>query len=532
MDIETIPIEKLNPYERNPRMNDEAVPLVAESIREFGFLVPIVIDADGVIVAGHTRLKAAQSLGLTEVPCIRASHLTPEQVRAFRLADNRTAEEAMWDVDALFSELEGLDLAMDALGFNEGWLDDLTVDWGEDTEQGTEGVSEPVEEPRAPLPPVEEDEPPTLEEVGTVTQPGDVWILGDHRLMCGDSLKREDVDRLMDGEKAVLCFTDPPYGMHKEGDGVMNDNQSQDDLLEFNLAWLPLAMNALTDVGSCYVWGTDESLMDIYSAFVKPEARKARLTFRALLTWAKKDCPGITSPLMRTYPVIDEKCLFWMKGVQGFQNTTDQYYEGWEPIRQYLLESRLAMGWDVPTMKRIAGHSDLSRDHWTSKSQFSLPSQTVYETLKAEAEKQRREKGLENDAFKLEYRQLKDMWDGCKAGASVIRFEFYSTRAFFDNTHDSMTTVWNFDRVRGEDREECGGHATPKPVALCARAVRSSSREGDLVLDLFGGSGSTLMACQQTGRRCNVMELNPYFCDVIVARWEKFTGLKAERVTP
>ena len=178
--------------------------------------------------------------------------------------------------------------------------------------------------------------------------------------------------------------------------------------------------------------------------------------------------------------------------------------------------TRLAMGWDVPTMKRIVGHSDVNRDHWTGKSQFNLPTATVYNALKAEAERQRKEKGIHNDAFKREYDDLKR--------------EYYSTRAYFNNTHDLMTNVWHFPRTSAEERELTGGHASPKPLALCARAIKSSSREGETVLDLFGGSGSTLIACEQLNRRCFTMELDPRYCDVIIKRWETLTGKKAVKL--
>lgn len=284
--------------------------------------------------------------------------------------------------------------------------------------------------------------------------------------------------------KADMVFTDPPYGMK--------------------------------DVGSWYCWGIDEPLMDIYSHILKPMAKQQKVTFRNLITWDKGNGQGQNSADFRMYPIADEKCLFVMCGVQGFNTNKDNYFEGWEPIRDYLLSSRLAMGWDVPTMKRIAGHSDLFRDHWTNKSQFNMPTKEVYNKLKAEAERQRKEKGIANDAFKREYDEIKR--------------EYYSTRAYFDNTHDNMNNVWHFDRTSAAERELTGGHATPKPIALCARAIKSSSREGETVLDVFGGSGSTLIACEQLNRKCRTMELDPHYCDVIIARWEKFTGLQAELI--
>jgi hypothetical protein len=263
--------------------------------------------------------------------------------------------------------------------------------------------------------------------------------------------------------------------------------------------------------------------MDIYAHIIKPMVKRNEATFRNLLTWDKGSGQGQNSEDFRMYPIADEKCLFVMAGVQGFNTNADNYFEGWESIRDYLLKSRLAMGWDVPTMKRIVGHSDLHRDHWTSKSQFNMPTREVYDALKNEAERQRREHGIDNDAFKREYDDIKREYDD-------IKREYYATRAYFDNTHDNQNNVWHFARTSNEERELTGGHATPKPIALCARAIKSSSRVGDIVLDLFGGSGSTLIACEQLNRSARMMELDPKYCDVIIQRWETLTGKQAERL--
>jgi hypothetical protein len=149
-----------------------------------------------------------------------------------------------------------------------------------------------------------------------------------------------------------------------------------------------LSFEHLKDVGSWYCWGIDEPLMDIYSNILKPMAKENKITFRNIITWDKGSGQGENSEDYRMYAIADEKCLFVMAGVQGFNTNADHYFEGWESIRDYLLNSRLAMGWDVPTMKRIVGHSDLNRDHWTSKSQFNMPTREVYDKMKAEAERQ------------------------------------------------------------------------------------------------------------------------------------------------
>lgn len=478
MNIIEKPIESIIPYDKNPRLNDEAVKYVAESIQQLGFKVPIIIDQDNVIVAGHTRLKAAKELGYKTVPCIIADDLTPEQIKAFRLADNKVAEKAEWDFDLLGDELDDiLNIDMEAFGFDFEIEEEKEV-------QEDDYEAEIPKEPKAKI--------------------GDIYQLGRHRLMCGDSTNIKDVQKLMDGNKADMVFTDPPYGMKKENDGVANDNLNYDDLLEFNKKWIPITFNNLKDNGSWYCWGIDEPLMDIYSNILKPMQKENKITFRNLITWDKGNGQGQMSEGFRMYPIADEKCLFVMCGVQGFNTNADNYFEAWEPIRKYLEQQRIKCGWDIPTMKTIAGHSDKSRDHWTGKSQWILVPEYVYIKFQEWA----REHNI--DAFKKEYDEIKK--------------EYYSTRAYFDNTHDNMNNVWHFDRAGKDERV---GHATPKPIALCSRAIKSSSRESENVLDVFGGSGSTLIACEQLNRNAYLMELEPKWVDVIINRWEKFTGQKA-----
>jgi DNA modification methylase len=396
----------------------------------------------------------------------------------------------------------------------ENWLGDLEINLATD-------LKIDIEELHVELPEVEEEAEEEQEEVKEDEVPelkhnfvikGDLFELVDeeqgltHRVLCGDSLNETDTTNLMNGELATLAHNDPPYGMKKEKDGVKNDNLNYDDLLEFNKDWISLQFTYLKDNGSWYCWGIDEPLMDIYSHILKPLIKTQKATFRNLITWNKSNGQGQMSEEFRSYAIADEKCLFVMCGVQGFNNNADNYFEGWESIRDYLLQSRLAMGWDVPTMKRIVGHSDLSRDHWTSKSQFSMPTREVYNKMKMEADRLRKE--IKNDAFKKEYDELKK--------------EYYSTRAYFNNTHDNMNNVWNIERTSNAERDGVGKHATPKPLKLCERAIKSSSREKDLVIDFFLGSGSTLITCQQTKRKCYGIELDEHYCGVVITRWKNY----------
>ena len=508
MNVQDIKIKLIKPFKKNAKKHTETqIANVAESIRQFGWAQPIVVDKDYTIIIGHCRYSAAERLGLETVPVVVASELTAEQVRKLRNLDNKL-NESEWDFDLLKDDILDLDFS------------DFDIDWGIEDNDVITGI--------------EEDEAPEVDEENEpITKLGDIWQLGDHRLMCGDSTDALNINILMQEKKADLVFTDPPYGMKKEKDGVVNDNLNFDDLLEFNKQWIPLTFDALKDNGSWYCWGIDEPLMDIYSEILKPLKRgdkEHRITFRNLITWDKGNGQGQLSKDFRMYPIADEKCLFVMKGEQGFNTNADNYFDGWEPIRDYLLQSRLAMNWSVPTMKKIVGHSDISRDHWTGKSQFNLPTEKVYNTLKQEAARQREEKGIDNDAFKREYDDIKREYDDIKREYDDIKREYYATRAYFDNTHDNMNNVWHFSRPDSEERKETGGHATPKPIALCSRAIKSSSREGEIVLDVFGGSGSTLIACEQLHRKCYCMEIDPKYCDVIVKRWETFSGEKAVKL--
>lgn len=476
--IEYLPISALAPYKRNAKEHPrEQIEQIKKSIVDYGMSDPIGIWGEkNTIVEGHGRLMACKELGFKEVPCLRLDHMTDEQRREYALVHNQTTMNSGFDIDSLDLEISDLpDFDAEFYGFEM---------------QVIEEESEVVE-----------DDVP--EDVETRCKLGDLWQLGEHRLICGDSTDVNVIDMLMDGAKADMVFTDPPYGMKKESEGVLNDNLNFDDLLDFNRQWIPLTFGALKDNGSWYCWGIDEPLMDIYSNILKPMQKENKITFRNLITWDKGNGQGQLSEDFRMYPVADEKCLFVMCGQCGFSEKHENT-EWVIPIVEKIKEKAKKQGLTAKDMRVAIGHSANGADHFTSFRIFRFPQREYYEQWFDDG-------GY--DELKREYEKL--------------RAEYEEGRPYFDNTHDNMNNVWHFDRAGKGERDHTGGHATPKPIALCSRAIKSSSREGESVLDVFGGSGSTLIACEQLNRRCYMAELDPHYCDVIIQRWENFTGEKA-----
>ena len=499
----TLNIEDIIPYENNPRINDDAVAGVVESIKQCGELDPIEVDENNVILSGHTRLKAYEQLQYSKVSVLKITGLTEPQKRKYRLLTNKTGEKAEWDFDKLGLELDGLDFD----GFDFGFDVDLPS-------LEEDGQKEVVED--------DYDEEPPIEPKAKL---GDLWILGSHRLICGDSTDPAVIDRLMDGVKADLVFTDPPYGMKKESEGVLNDSLNFDDLLDFNRQWIPLTFGALKDNGSWYCWGIDEPLMDIYSNILKPMQKENKITFRNLITWDKGNGQGQLSEDFRMYPIADEKCLFVMMGKWaergfGLSQNVDNYFDGFEKVRTFLVQQKGEL--TIHQIKDILGHSDKKRDHWFTKSQWELINENNYNKLKEYC----KAKGI--NAFWADYSDVLSLYDEQRKIYNGEQEIEKSKRPYFDNTHDNMNNVWHFDRAGKDERKHTGGHATPKPIALCSRAIKSSSREGEIVLDVFGGSGSTLIACEQLNIKCYMAELAPEYVSVIVNRWLNFTGRKDE----
>jgi DNA modification methylase len=432
MQVDMRPIASIRPYENNPRLNAAAVDAVAASIREFGFRQPLVVDEDGVIIVGHTRYKAALKLGIEMVPVHVAVGLSPAQAKAYRLADNQTAQLSGWDEDKLPVELLGLQQAgfdLDLTGFSGDELLRLL-------EPPAQARTDPDDIPEPP------DE--------AVTRPGDVWALGQHRLHCGDSGKPEDVDRLLAGAPIHLVNTDPPYNVRVE----------------------PRSNNAIAAGLSSFVeYGNSDPGRDVlrFPEKSQPTTKKLRAKDR---------------PLANDF-VSDEE----------FGRLLNAWFGN---IARVLLPGRAAYVW--------GGYSNIANYPPALKSNGLYFSQTIIWVKEHPV---------------LTRKDFLGNHEWC----------FYTWREgtahqFFGP--NNVTDVWSVKKVNPQSMV----HLTEKPAELAARAIEYSSKRGEHVLDLFAGSGSTLIAAEQAGRKAFLMELDPLYCDVIVARFEQFTGKKALRQPP
>lgn len=385
----TVPVTRLIPYARNSRTHSEAqVGQIAASIKEFGFLSPIIVDGENGIIAGHGRVLAAQKLGLAELPCIEASHLTDAQRKAYVIADNKLATNAGWDVDLLkieLGELQGIGFDLELTGFSMDEIGDLLAE----TVEGN----------------TDEDACPEVAQ-DSVSKPGDIWVMGNHRLMCGDSTSIDAVAQLMDGQLADMLLTDPPYnvayeGKTKESLTIQNDSMTNDSFRQFLLDAFIAADSAMKSGAVFYIWHAD---------------------------------------------------------LEGYNFRGACFDAGWK-VRQCLI-------WKKSTM--VMGRQDYQWKH----------EPCLY---------------------------------GWKEGAGHL---WAADR--------KQTTILEFDKPSRN-----GEHPTMKPVALFEYQMLNNTKGQDIVLDLFGGSGTTAIACEKHGRAARLMELDPKYCDVIVKRWQEFSGKQA-----
>ena len=382
MKIEIADISSIKPYENNPRkLSETAIEKVAMSLKEYGFRQPIVVDKDRVIVAGHTRFRASKKLGLKQVPVSIIDNLTEEQINAYRIADNRTAEESEWDNELLkmeIKELEAKDFKLDLLGFNDDQLNDILF-------EEKQGLTDEDEVPETP------EEP--------ISKLGDIWKLGNHRVMCGDSIDYENVNKLMNNKIANLVNTDPPYGVNYQSN--MRTKSDKFDVIK-----------------------NDDKILDINPMIDK-------FSKGWVFIWT-------------TWKVIDK----WLDNTKSFGFPTNM----------------------VVWHKGGGGIGDLKK------------------------------------TFSTDYEMALVFNRGAELCGKRIG------------------SVWKLQK----DKAIKYKHPTQKPVELSVEAIDKTTKPKAVILDLFLGSGSTLIACEKLDRICYGMELDPKYCDVIVKRWENFTGKKAE----
>lgn len=388
--IEYVSIEELKPYKNNAKIHTvEQIGQIKKSIKDYGMNDPIGVWKDNTIIEGHGRLEACKQLGYKEVPIIRLENLTDEERKAYTLIHNQTTMNTGFDLELLSSELEDITIDLSDYGFEDFKLDEL-------------------EEPKE----IVEDEIPEIEEDNIKSKLGDIYKLGNHILMCGDSANLEDVKKLLNDNKVDLLVTDPPYNINYEGKTkdklkIQNDNLSNKEFRDF----LIKVFNNANDYikfggGGFYVWYASSECVNFYTAITQ----NGDLEIKQQLIWNKNQM---------------------VLGRQDYQWKHEPCFYGW------------------------------------------------------------------------------------KKGA---------THYFIDNR--SFTTIMDFKKPQRNDL-----HPTMKPVELIAFQINNSSRENEIVLDLFGGSGTTLIACEQTNRQCRMMEYDPKYVDVIIKRWEAFTGKKAIKIS-
>lgn len=403
--VEWWPTEKPIPYARNARACPEsAIAKVAASLKEFGFRQPLVVDEEGVIIAGHTRLLAAQRLGLEQVPVHVAVGLTPEQVKAYRLMDNRSAQETSWDLELLpleLSELAGFEFDLALTGFEPDELSAFLA-------TPTEGLTDPDDVPEFP------EEP--------VTQPGELYLLGEHRLLCGDSTSAADVERLMLGKRATLMATDPPYLVDYQG-GQHPASEANGGAETRDKHW------------DQYI--DHEHSVQFYVDFLRVALEHALADDAAIYQWFGIMRTEVIWQSWREVGLLPHQVLIWKKTRSVL--TYSHFMWDYEPMMY---------GWREGHMPKAKPPAD-----------------------------------------------AKAVWE---IGSAI---------------EDGMSGI----------------HPTQKPVETVRRPISFHTKPGGLIYEPFSGSGTALIAAEETGRTCYAIEQSPAFCDVAVERWERFTGKQAAR---
>ena len=431
--IEHLATDTLVPYARNSRTHSpEQITALTRSMAQFGFTNPVLIDGANTIIAGHGRVMAAQALGLALVPCIRLTHLSDAQRRAYVIADNKLAEQAGWDMATLAREVEDLSAEgfdIDLLGFGDDELADI-LGQPKDPDTGVNGSNI--------------DDAPDLQPA-PASQLDDVWVLGQHRVVCGDSTSASNLQKLLKGGGADMCWTDPPYNVAYETKAgkIANDDLSDKDFAKFLHSAFAVVFDVLKPGGAIYVAHADTEGLNFRAAF-----KKAGFKLSGCLMWRKNAL---------------------VLGRSDYQWQHEPILYGWKPGAAH----RWFGGRKQTTVMAIPA----------SVSPFQLRPDGRFEI---------------------------------QLGNSVMVVDGNAT------VEDLLTSV-----IHESKPSRSEGHPTMKPVALVERMLKNSAKKGDIVLDIFGGSGSTLMAADRLGMCARLSELSPQYVDVIITRWQDFTGQQA-----
>lgn len=437
MKIIEMKLTDLKPYEKNPRKNDNAVKYVAKSIEKFGFKVPIIIDKNNVIVCGHTRYKACKRLKYKTVPCIMADDLTEEQIKAFRLADNKVQEMAEWDNSLLTEELgELVDWDMTDFGFQ---FSEVGEDEPKQVEEDDFDIDESIQK-----------------DAGNYIVPGDVFLLGEHRLLCGSSTNAEDIAKLMNGQHAHMLFTSPPYSNMRTYEG--GKDLSTENLSDFLPLYKEYCGIQIVNLGLQF---KDGEIFPYWNSYID-KAHASGLKLLAWNVWDKMDV-GSIGMQKHMFPVRHEWVFTF-----GEDDADDKQ----------------------PDFTFVFGEKpEKMNKTWEKKGKYEAGMRAVRQQ------------------------------DGS------MRF---SSRGDVSSRYKVMESVVN--HVHSEKGKIRSKHPAVFPVALPAEYIQAVTKENEIVIEPFCGSGTTLIACEQLGRKCYAMELEPKYVAVIIDRWEQLTGGKAVKL--
>lgn len=517
--LDEIKFDSYNPR-KDLKPTDSEYQKIKNSIETFGLVQPFVVNSDNTLISGHQRFKVCKELGIEVVSCV-VLDIDKTKEKALNIALNKIT--GVWDLDKLSDLID--ELNMSDFNFDFGF-DDFEMTELQDQVQNISITNKVDEEKKEQKEATKENNIKEQKEAekldNTVIETrlfgvkyNDVWRLGDHYMACIDSSNSNLVNSFMaqymeQGTKINLFHIDPPYGMNK--DGIENDNLKGDKLIRLIHECIKSSYDYWDENASFYCWGNDIVVMEVYYTFCKPFILNNKMTFRNIITWDKGHGRGQNSEIHKMYATADEKLLFTVNGVNGFNTNADYFPEVFEPIRSLLNSEREKMKWSIKDIKKICGLSEKSGDHWFGRSQWEIIPEKYFKMLSKAA----KGKAFTQQVYN-EYLIAKNI-DG-------------DNYPYFDNTHDNFNNVWKYHVENAlQEKKEAQNFASPKPIFLMNRILKTSCKPGGIVLDVFGGSGSTMMAAEYTGRKSILFEILPENCEIILNRYSTLFENKIEKV--